>query len=430
MNILKKLWQAKSSSTQYLVKASLVLALSGLYSQQAYAEHSIATVQLLLGQDAQVERAGVQEPLYKGAEIYQGDIIETGEQTNLHLHFIDKAIAALRPNTRYEIECYDTDINNTCLKLNLLEGEVRQITGQAGQLNKNSFRLNTPIAAIGIRGTDFVTRTGDQQAFIKVLSGEIIGSPLGADCRADTLGPCASKFALSLKGSDGKILWIKANQAPQFIFENFEEMAVKDKITQIEQADSSKIYNLIDSPELIQTFLNLSSYVPEGFEPTEGYQYQEMVFGSWSGTSTGIAVPYDEASYNREVTVGSTEYGLWRTPLEAPIQGSASFRPEQANITFDAATYLEDVNLADSSRLYLDFDAATASVNLNFVTDGVPYLVQGSSNISRNDGIFTMKTNDEGRFYGAVTQDLSQAGTMLSQPYANGDIKAQILWAQ
>ena len=33
---------------------------------------------------------------------------------------------------------------------------MRSITGQWGEAARDRFRLNTPIAAIGVRGTDFI----------------------------------------------------------------------------------------------------------------------------------------------------------------------------------------------------------------------------------------------------------------------------------
>ena len=41
------------------------------------------------------------------------------------------------------------------VKLNLIEGTARAVSGEAAKAAKERFRLNTPIAAIGVRGTDY-----------------------------------------------------------------------------------------------------------------------------------------------------------------------------------------------------------------------------------------------------------------------------------
>lgn len=396
------------------------------------AQVSIGEIQLLIGQNASVEREGVREPLSTGSNLYEGDSILTGDNTRLHIRFVDNAIAALRPNTEYQIECYQTDPQiGVCLKLNLMKGEVRQVSGQAGKFHKDRFRLNTPIAAIGIRGTDFVTRTGSSSDLVRVLSGEVVAAPFDDQCSSSTLGPCDSGLSRSLKASDGKIILIEPGKEPQFILEEIEAIKAKEMIGALDQNNdnANKIYVLSDNSNLVSYLLDNAGYIPDDVQ-YDIPNTAPIVFGTWSNEADGIAQPYPVASKDREITIGTMHYGLWRAPLNSPVIGRAEFSPVESNFSWDSATFLSSVELLDSSKLSVDFDQSQASVHLDLDTSNGLMTIDGASNINREDGIFIIKTTDNGQLSGAVTEDLSSAGTLLSQPVVNGILNGQILWAK
>ena len=47
------------------------------------------------------------------------------------------------------------------VRLQVDHGITRSISGRATEVDKNRFRLNTPVAAIGVRGTDFIVQATD-----------------------------------------------------------------------------------------------------------------------------------------------------------------------------------------------------------------------------------------------------------------------------
>lgn len=396
----------------------------------AHAVEPVGQVQLLIGGEANVERFGAMQELEKGSELYEGDVITTSSSSRLHIAFVDGAIAALRPNTEYHIDCYRTAGDDICLKLNLIKGEVRQVTGAAGESHKNRFRLNTPVAAIGIRGTDFITHAKGYQTLVRVLSGEIVGAPIDSSCSAGSLGACDSNFAMALKEHDNRIMLIEPNKQPNFILEDSSQILSKVKISRMNNKDSElKIHVLKDNPEIVEKYLELSNYVLENYTPEDGI-VPNMVFGTWSTEGDGIALPYQVAKHNREVTIGNQNTGLWRTPLINPVVGTATFIPYQSEVSFDSATFLTEVNVLDSSRLVLDFDQSEVNAYINLLADGELISISANNEISRDDGIFTLRTDAGGNIAGAVDQDLNNAGTILTQPHNNGIINAQTLWAR
>jgi hypothetical protein len=98
--------------------------------------------------------------LNKGAEFYSGETISTLPNTYVRLAFTDESFVVLRPNTRFLIE----DYNHTGVAeeekgfFSLLKGGMRSVTGLVGKLRKENYRVNTAMATIGIRGTDYEAR--------------------------------------------------------------------------------------------------------------------------------------------------------------------------------------------------------------------------------------------------------------------------------
>jgi len=70
---------------------------------------------------------------------------------------VDKAIIAVRPNSRLQIDLYRFEgkrDDSERAVLHLIKGAIRSITGLIGHTNKENYKIKTETANIGIRGTD------------------------------------------------------------------------------------------------------------------------------------------------------------------------------------------------------------------------------------------------------------------------------------
>jgi hypothetical protein len=102
------------------------------------------------------EPGGGQRPAGLNMPLYPGDVIATGPQAELHAEMEDGAYLAARPNTQIKLVAYQmTGTAADKSWIDLLKGGLRMVTGWIGKTNPNAFRLKTPVATIGIRGTDF-----------------------------------------------------------------------------------------------------------------------------------------------------------------------------------------------------------------------------------------------------------------------------------
>ena len=132
------------------------MLLTGMMSGAALAQ-DVGRVILSVGEVTLV-REGRSSPLNIGAEIRSGDRIVTGQTSNAQIRFTDTGIVALRPETDFSVDEYNfrgqQDGSERAL-FSLLKGGMRTVTGLVGKLNQQNYRVRTPTATIGIRGTHF-----------------------------------------------------------------------------------------------------------------------------------------------------------------------------------------------------------------------------------------------------------------------------------
>ena len=116
------------------------------------------TIQVLIGTARITQHTGQQRPALRGDDLYEGDTVSTAVNSNVQIRMIDDAIIWVRPGSQLKIERYRSDQHGASKNeaaLNLLSGTMRQVTGAIGKNSPSDYRLSTPNATIGIRGTEF-----------------------------------------------------------------------------------------------------------------------------------------------------------------------------------------------------------------------------------------------------------------------------------
>ncbi|MCX7176999.1 MAG: FecR family protein [Proteobacteria bacterium] len=198
----------------------LVFSLSGAAALAADAP--VGEVAFLIGSARIAAGPDAPRDLARGDKISAGQVIETGDNGQVHLRFVDDSTVAIRPRSRLRIEDFHYDPANpreNRIKFSLEQGTLRSITGRAGEAAKDRYRLNTPIAAIGIKGTDFIVQVVNDTTQVAVNSGAIILAPLGEGCPANALGACSTAGARELTAAMAdRYLELKVRQSvPQLI---------------------------------------------------------------------------------------------------------------------------------------------------------------------------------------------------------------------
>ena len=156
-----------------------------------------------------------------GDPVYVGDHIQTQANSHLHLRMVDNAFLAVRPSSQMVISAYHYDKDQpqaSRIRIDLEQGTSRAVSGKGGQAAKNQYRFNTPLAAIGLRGTDYTVLADAQKTRVSVAQGGVIVSPIGPDCLSSQLGPCTSPLARELNaGMANVFMEITANQVPKIL---------------------------------------------------------------------------------------------------------------------------------------------------------------------------------------------------------------------
>ena len=150
-----------------------------------------------------------------GMMVRQADRVVTESNGHVHIRFVDEALVSVRPNSELEILAYvfsAQDPEKSSVKFNLLEGTARAVSGNAAEAARQRFRLNTPIAAIGVRGTDFVVTTTATLVTVIVNEGAVVVAPYSDECVAQGFGPCSTN-AVELTADSLQIIEFNSNMA-------------------------------------------------------------------------------------------------------------------------------------------------------------------------------------------------------------------------
>lgn len=143
----------------------------------------VGDVYQVRGQALAVSKGRKTRSLAAGDQVYLGDKLITGADGYIRLRMIDNAILDLRCYSIMVIEDYDIQSANRRSVFNLLQGSLRKVTGEIGKWKEDVYELRTPVASVGVRGTEYALRvfqskgcdgtvdTGDDGMYLKVIKG-------------------------------------------------------------------------------------------------------------------------------------------------------------------------------------------------------------------------------------------------------------------
>lgn len=92
-----------------------------------------------------------------GAPVLRGESIRTGPKARVELTMLDETRLTLGADTVFDLERYDLgrQRGEGAVLVRLTKGAFRAVTGKLDALRGGPFEVSTPLATIGIRGTDF-----------------------------------------------------------------------------------------------------------------------------------------------------------------------------------------------------------------------------------------------------------------------------------
>ncbi len=121
----------------------------------------VGFVTSLAGQATAADASGRAQQLLINSQIFEGDRIETGIGSRIEILMDDGAEVFLKQDSVLKISEYvitDGYGEDSSSILDLLRGGLRKITGAIGAGTSTNYQLQTGLATIGIRGTDYVIK--------------------------------------------------------------------------------------------------------------------------------------------------------------------------------------------------------------------------------------------------------------------------------
>lgn len=446
-------------------------------------QRPVGEVTMSVGPVTRTTAQGLPEMVRRGTPILPGDRLDTADGGHLHIRFIDGALVSIRPGSRMLVEDYKYDpqrVSMSLVRFKLEYGVARAISGAAAEGARDRFRLNTPLVAIGVRGTDFVVRAGESTTRAAVNQGAIVMAPFGADCMAQALGPCGSSSARLLSADMGQLQVefrpqlaqpeIKPLQGAVFASNSTEGghgQATGRTVAPVAAApapNSESALGRSESERQATTALAegavtavLTSYagtaapppppspplvvapepppvvLPDPLTPPPP---PVLMWGRWAGVAAAagdFAVPQADAGQGRSVTVGNNLFYLYRiqdgaTDLAKGL-GSYQFALSNSYAHYDLGGRLSSA-VVEQGRLTLDF------ANLRFATDlrvnnalTGPIGIAGSGFI-RSDGIFYDRSVAGQAIAGAASLDGRTAGYFFDKAVGAGTLSGITLWSR
>lgn len=114
-------------------------------------------VHFVAGEVQAADEAGGVRTLQKGDSINVGDTVTSAKEASAQIRMEDGGLIALRPDSQLKFDSFifsgkEDGTENSFFTLG--KGGFRAVTGLIGRTNKQSYRITTPAAIIGISGTD------------------------------------------------------------------------------------------------------------------------------------------------------------------------------------------------------------------------------------------------------------------------------------
>lgn len=434
---------------------------------QPASQRPVGEITMSVGPVIRTPAQGLPEAVHRGSPVLPGDRLDTAEGGHVHIRFIDGALVSVRPGSRLWVQDYQYDPQHVSLSLvrfKLEYGVARAISGAAAEGARDRFRLNTPLVAIGVRGTDFVVRAGQLTTRAAVNQGAIIMAPFGDDCKAQALGPCGSPSARLLSADMGQLLVefrpqlaqpeIKPLQGGVFASNAPDAHGTAPAPAGLGRSESEGLATTALAEGAVKAVIDGHTtstpppvIVPNPIpvtpppvvqvpDPVVAIAPPALQWGRWAAVASGagdFSVTRAVAGDGRNVTVGNDQYLLYRAGPDGsdlvPGLGSYQFNLDKSFAQYQAGGQVSAAAV-QQGQLTLDFANRHFATNL-LVTSSLtgPIGIAGAGFI-RSDGIFFDRSITGQAIAGAAALDGKSAGYFFEKSVGAGSLSGITLWSR
>lgn len=173
-----------TTRTRNIAISLMVLSFVLILGTESFAGLKAGTVTHSSGPLLAGKADGTIKALSINSPVELGDTIVTEKKTYARIKFTDNGEMVLRPNTQFRVSSYNFNQEapkNDRAVFSLIKGGMRSITGFIGKRgDQDSYRLETPTAIAGVRGTTYECKICDGNCgsipnglYLFVLAGAI-----------------------------------------------------------------------------------------------------------------------------------------------------------------------------------------------------------------------------------------------------------------
>jgi hypothetical protein len=418
----------------WLLAACLSLWLVGAASAAA----PVGEVSLVIGNARVIGETGNSAAVQRGLPVFPGDRIETEDGGHVHLRFIDGAFVSVRPGSRLRIETYRYDAANpqdSAIRFQLEQGVARSITGKGGEAARERFRLNTPIAAIGVKGTDFVVQATGDNVRVAVHSGAIVMAPIGEGCASDAFGPCQTEAARMLSADMGRVMleFNRQQGTPRVVPVNGQMPADRVGPQAADESRSSAMRRNDANAETLAV-----KTVDAGRDITvTPLPPATLVWGHWQSLPGDASVSYSVGRQNgeREMITGNEYYMLFRPASQSTGTlprdlGRVDFALRDAQVHFVPTEGSASLGSSRNGWLKVDFGARQFDTGLTLSHQAAGTTQLSATGTIDRTGKFLYNNKSDTRLSGALTLDGQEAGYTFVRDVANGSFVGITRWVR
>jgi hypothetical protein len=344
---------------------------------------------------SQVEERAAAE----GMAVNEGDLLSTGKDGFLYIKTPDNGLFILRPSTRARIAAYHIDTANPAksrFKLELISGVARSKSGDAVKQARQNFRFNTPVAAIGVRGTDFTVYHEHDTSRVVVFTGGIVVSGFGGGCRPEGGGPCEGAASRELTAAQrGQLLQVKRGDvAPQLLMsgstgpDQISPPRSDEPLAPVLDARKSESVAQIVPPSAPQQPAPPVVSPPPVVDVGTPSNPRAFQWGRWAPLLGEQATASLDGPAGAERILGGN-FVLFRTagdPYVAPERGNVSFalKDGQAYIINDDPSKGAVAGTMNNGKLNVDFGTRSFTTSFDLAGGGSTYKLYAQGDVTSN----------------------------------------------
>ena len=358
-----------------------------------FANEQVGTIGIVIGQ-ADVVNRNIELEIKEN--IYFGDIIKTGAQTNLQILFNDETVFTIGENTEIVINefIYDPNQDNELNKISaeVMQGSLKVVTGLISKENPENLLITLPTGVLATRGTEVQALVKPGQNDVVVLLGPGPNNAAGERAGAVEVSNNQGSVFMDQQFSFTSIVFNQPPSLPQPA-----PVALIQEINQSLNAGTIALAN-IDS-ELVE----------EDSEPTEeGASNEDTVQEESDSDNVETLTSISSKAVNEEiksvmVEEFNSEDGLLKAsiPKVMKIVADSKRRINNNNITESESSMLNNINNMMTNQLNL----VQTIADDNFMAEFNTYLA--SYELVKLPALVTAR--NDAREAGAIAKEARQA---------------------